>query len=441
MKTVLLGNNVARNCEGVNRRDLMKVGALSFFGLSLPQFLSLRSAAAAAGASNAPKAESVILLWCSGGPSHLDTFDPKPDAPSEIRGEFNAIETNVSGIRISEHLPHTARVTDKIAIVRSLTSNIAAHEQATQYLLTGYRPLPTLEYASYGSVVSKELGPKNNIPAYIAIPDIGRGGQAGFIGGGYNAFTVADPSAGNFRVQDVNLPRGVNDSRLARRRGFTQRMNDRFAAALPDGNVKAVDTFYERAYELVTSSDAKKAFDISQEPNSIREMYGQTTYGQGALLGRRLVEGGARFVTIQKNGWDTHQNNFQNLSTRLLPELDKAFAGLIADLSQRGMLDKTLVVLMGEFGRTPKINPRGGRDHWSRCRFVVFAGAGIHGGQVIGKSDEQGGVPADRPVHVEDVATTLYHTLGIDHNKQYITPTGRPIHLAQGGKVIQELWG
>lgn len=437
MKNVILNSRRSTNCEGVSRRDLMKVGALSYFGLTLPEFLALRSASAAA----APKAEAVILLWCSGGPSHLDSFDPKPDAPSEFRGEFRAISTNVDGIQLSEHLPRTAQVADKIAIVRSLTSNIAAHEQASQYLMTGYKPLPTLQYPSYGSVVSKELGVRNAVPPYIAIPDVQRAGQSGFIGAGYNAFTVPDPSSPNFRVQDVNPPGAVDDSRLARRRGFTNKLNDRFVSALPDDNVRSVDAFYEKAFDLVNSSGAKRAFDLNEEPASTRDLYGRTTYGQGALLARRLVEAGARFVTVSKGGWDTHQNNFQSLSGRLLPELDKAFAGLITDLHQRGTLDKTLVILMGEFGRTPRVNPRGGRDHYSRCRFVTFAGAGIRGGQIIGKSDETGSTPVERPVTPEDVATTLYSALGIDYHKQYITPTGRPIHLAANGAPIKELWG
>jgi len=439
MKNVILNNNVSRNCEGVSRRDVLKVGALSFFGLTLPDFLALQSAQAAA--ASGPKAEAVILLWCSGGPSHLDTFDPKPDAPSEIRGDFKAISTNVDGIQLSEHLPNTAKVMDKIALVRSLTSSIAAHEQASQYLMTGYRPIPTLEYPSYGAVVAKELGVRNSVPPYVAIPDVARAGQSGFIGGGYNAFTVPDPSGPAFQVRGINLPRGVDDQRIQRRRGFTARMNNRFAQALPDDSVKSVDTFYERAFDLIHSSSAKKAFDVTEEPDALRDRYGRTTYGQGALLARRLVETGARFITISKGGWDTHQQNFQTLSGRLLPELDKAYAGLLTDLSERGMLDKTLVILMGEFGRTPKVNPRGGRDHWSRCRFAAFAGAGIRGGQVIGKSDKEGGVPAERPVNVEDVSSTIYNALGIDYHKQYMTPTGRPIHIAAGGTPIKELYG
>ncbi len=437
MKSVFLGRNQFSNCEGVSRRDMLKVGALGFFGLTLPELLAARKAAAAA----APKAESVIIMWCAGGPSHLDTFDPKPEGTSDIRGQFNAIETNVSGIRISEHLPNTAKVCDKLAIIRSLTSNIAAHEQASQFMMTGYRPLPTLQYPSYGAVVAKELGARNSLPPYIAIPEAGRAGQSGFIGAGYNPFLVPDPSGAAYKVQDINPPTPVEDERQSRRRGFSNRMNSRFVGSLPDDNVKSVDKFYEAAYDLVNSSTAKKAFDVNNESADIRDLYGRTTYGQGALVARRIVEAGGRFVTIQKGGWDTHQNIFPTLQNRLLPELDKAFAGLITDLSQRGMLDKTLVMLMGEFGRTPRVNPRGGRDHWSRCRFAVMAGAGIRGGQVIGKSDDQGGVPAERPINVEDIATSLYTALGIDYQKQYITPTGRPIHLSANGAPIKELWG
>ncbi len=438
MKTVQLGNRLTTNCEGVTRRDLIKVGALGYFGLSLPELLAMRSAQAAASAA---RAESIILIWCAGGPSHLDSFDPKPDAPSDYRGEFKAIPTKVDGIQLSEHLPLTAQVTDKLAIIRSLSSNIAAHEQATQYMKAGYKPLPTLDYPCYGSVVAKEMGVRNFIPPYVAVPGEGRGGGPGFIGGAYSAFNVPDPSTPNFRVQDINPPATVNDDRLTRRRGFTARMNERFTTALPDDSVRSVDTFYQRAYDLINSGSAKKAFDLTQENPGTRDLYGRTTYGQGALLARRLVESGARFVTVSKGGWDTHQQNFQNLSQRLLPELDKAIAGLVSDLSQRGMLDKTLVVVMGEFGRTPKINGRGGRDHYPRCRFVTFAGAGIRGGQIIGKSDDKGTTPVERPVSVEDVASTLYHALGIDYSKQYITPTGRPIHLAANGAPIKELWG
>jgi uncharacterized protein (DUF1501 family) len=440
MKTILLPG-VDQTCDGVSRRSFMKIGALSFLGLTLPDFLRMRAAAAAPGEA---KAEACILLWLGGGPSHLDTFDPKPDAPADVRGEFKAIDTNVTGIQVCEHLPQTAKVMDKFAIVRSLTSSIAAHEQASQYMLTGYKPLPTLEYPSYGAVVAKELGVRNNLPPYVAIPDIARAGQSGFIGNAYNAFTVGDPSRPNFRVQNVNLPREVDSTRLAKRRAFVERANRRFEQELPDDSVRAVDSFYERAYDLVSSTDAKKAFDVNAEDSKTRDLYGMTSMGQGCLLSRRLVEAGARFITISKGGWDTHQQNFQRLATgrnALLPELDQAYAGLLTDLAQRGMLQKTLVLMMGEFGRTPRVNARGGRDHWPRARFICMAGGGIRGGQVVGKTDPTGSQPAERPVSVEDVAATLYTCLGIDVQKVYRTPTGRPIHIAQEGQVIKELFG
>lgn len=437
MKTVFLNDRSRANCEGVSRRDVLQVGAVSFFGLSLPELF--RARAASAGTTASPKAESVILLWCGGGPSHVDSFDPQPDAPAEIRGEFKAIDTNVPGIRLSEHLSHTAKVADKIAIVRSLNSSIAAHEQASVYLMTGYKPLASLNYPSLGSVVAKEMGVRNSIPPYVGIPDPGRGAGSGFIGAGFNPFSVPDPSGANFRLQNVTLPTAVDDSRLARRRSFTQELNKDFTKELPDDNVHAVDRFYERAYDLVTSQKAKQAFDLNAEPAALRERYGASTFGQGALLARRLVESGARFVTVSSGGWDTHTANFSRLSGKLLPGLDQGFASLVTDLADRGMLEKTLVVVMGEFGRTPRMNTRGGRDHYSRCRFVTFAGGGVRGGQVIGKSDF-GQSPKERPVSVEEVAATLYSSLGLDPAKQLITPTGRPIHLADG-KPIQELWG
>lgn len=436
MKSVILSNRRSSNCEGVSRRDLLRVGSLGFFGLSLPEFLAARSAAAA----GTPRAEAVILLWCSGGPSHLDSFDPKPDAPAEIRGEFAAIKTNVDGIQVTEKLPRIAGCMDKIAVIRSLNSSIAAHEQASQYMMTGYRPIPTLQYPSYGAVVAKELGSRRDMPPYIAIPDAARAGQSGFIGGSYSAFVVPDPNSRGYQVRGIEPPAGVDLERLNRRRAFTERLNARFVEPLPDDNVRSVDSFYEKAYDLVSSSSAKAAFDIGQEKPELRESYGQTSYGQGALLARRLVEAGARFITVSKGGWDTHDRNFQRLGD-LLPEIDQAYAALISDLADRGMLEKTMVVLMGEFGRTPKINARGGRDHWSRCRFAAFAGGGVRGGQAIGKSDVEGGMPAERPVSVEDISTTLYHALGIDYHRQYMTPTGRPIHLASGGEPIKELLG
>lgn len=435
MDTVLLGRRRHPQCDRRGRRDLLQAGVLGYFGLMLDDLLRLRAAAAAPAA----RADSVILLWCRGGPSHLDSFDPKPEAPVEIRGQFGAIETAAPGILLSEHLPETARAMRHVALVRSLTSGIAAHEQASQYLLTGYRPLPTLEYPSYGAVTARELGSRNKLPPYVAIAEQERGAGSGFFGAGYNPFTIPDPAAPGFRVRNVTPPAGVTASRLARRRELADRLSQRFVQTYPEDSVRSVDRFYEAAYDLVGSAAARRAFDVGEEPDTLRERYGRTTLGAGALLARRLVEAGVRFVTVSRGGWDTHQQNFPALA-RLLPELDRAYATLLTDLADRGALARTLVILMGEFGRTPRVNPRGGRDHWARCRFVAFAGAGVRGGQAIGASDAQGGAPRERAVSVEDLATTVYTALGIDPAKQYRTPTGRPIALAQGGSVIQELW-
>jgi uncharacterized protein (DUF1501 family) len=436
MKNVVLSVNGRANCEGVSRRDLLRTGTLPFFGLTLPQLLALRAEAK----DRRSRADSVILLWLAGGPSHLDTFDPKPEAPTEIRGEFGAIDTAADGIQLSEHLPLTAAVMNRVALVRSVASSIAAHDQASQYMLTGYRPIPTLAYPSYGAVAARELGSRNHLPPYVGIPNAGRAGQSGFLGAGYSAFVAGNPAQRNFQVRDVAPARTVSPERLERRRRFAERLGEQFAAEVAHPDVPATNQFYEQAFDLINSSRARDAFDLQQESDADRERYGATALGQGALLARRLVEAGSRFVTVSRGGWDTHQNNFRTLAERLLPELDRGYSALVSDLHDRGMLDRTLVILMGEFGRTPRVNARGGRDHWARCRTVALAGAGIRGGQAIGKSDEQAGAPAERPVMVEDLAATLYEALGIDPAKQYVTPTGRPVALGAGGRPVQELW-
>lgn len=439
MKNLFLKSRRMPECDGVTRRDVLTVGTVGFLGLTLPDYLAMRAVSAA----TAPKAEACIMIWLAGGPSHLDTFDPKPDAPSEYRGEFNAIGTNVDGIQISEHLPNTAKQMDKIALIRSLTSSIGAHEQATVYMQTGYKPLPVLTYPSYGSVVGKERGPRENLPPYIAIPDVGRGGGSGFLGNAHNAFPVGDPTSPRFKVPNVDLPAGVDSERVASRRSFIDKLNGRFGATREDDQLKAVGSFYERAYDLVNSAKAKKALQLADEPASVLDTYGRNAYGQSALLARRMVEAGARFVTINRGGWDTHQNNWERLKNTNLPPLDQAYSALLADLKDRGLLEKTLVVLMGEFGRTPKINTtRGGRDHYPRCRFACFAGGGVKGGQLVGKSDATGSTPAERPVSVEDISTSIYSALGIDPNTTYTTATGRPIRVyPPEGTPIKELFG
>ena len=323
------------------RRDFMRIGSLGALGINLPGFLR------AASTADKPKKDiSVILLWQSGGCGHQDTFDMKPDAPLEYRGEFNPISTNVPGIQICEHLPRTAKVMDKVTILRSLRSRENNHERAINYLLTGYLPLPTIEFPSIGSVVAKELGPKNGMPPYVAVPNTFPSYGGGYLGGEYNPFISGDANATGYKVRDLTLPTDVDWTRLGNRRHLVEQMDRKFRAIEASEDFKALDGFYQRAYDLIRSPAAKKAFDGESEPAALRERYGRTPVGQGALLARRLVESGVRFVTVAK-GWlnyDTHGDNFNIMKKALLPEWDPAFATLVEDLSERGMLDTTLVI-------------------------------------------------------------------------------------------------
>jgi uncharacterized protein (DUF1501 family) len=425
-----------RDCEGFSRREFLKVGAMSMLGLSLPDLLRMRAASAAG------KEISCILLWMNGGPSHIDTFDPKPDAPQEIRGEFKAISTKVPGIQLSEHLPLLAQQQEEFSILRSVTSPDASHETATSYLLSGYRFTPAVEYPSIGAVYGREQGFHNGMPPYAIMGGLPFGyGGAGYMGPEFNPFNVGgDPGSKNFSVQDVTPPKDVDVARIDRRRGMLnaldtfQRAADTRAAA-----VKTMDAFYERAYSLVTSPVAKKAFDLAQEPDKLRDSYGRNTFGQSCLLARRLVEAGVRFVTINRGGWDTHTDNFKSLRDTRLPELDRGYATLLQDLAQRGMLETTLVVWMGEFGRTPKVNASAGRDHWSTAMVVCMGGGGIKTGIAVGETNERAEAPKDRPIKVEDVAATIYHALGVPLDKEYQSPQNRPFKVNNGGRVIQEV--
>lgn len=420
------------------RRDFIKIGSLGFFGLTLADLFQWQSLQAA---KTAGREMSCIILWLAGGPSHTDMFDPKPEAPEDIRGPFRAISTNVPGIQICEHLPKAAKHADKYHIIRSLTSKEANHERATNYLLTGHLPLPTIEYPSIGSVIAKEKGGKNSLPPYVVIPESGASMGSGFIGSAYNPFATSDPNAKSFKVRDLELPLGVTTERMKQRKALLNLVDSKFRAV--DANpalINGMNSFYERAYDLMSSPAAKKAFDLNEEPDAVRETYGRSSFGQGCLLARRLVEGGVRFVTISRGGWDLHRDNFTTLKKTLLPEVDQAYSGLLQDLHQRGLLDTTLVVLMGEFGRTPKVNKDAGRDHWSRVFTATLAGGGVCGGHVLGASDKDGADVKDRPVQIEDLAVTIYDRFGLSPRKEYRSPSGRPIKLVNDGEVIKELF-
>jgi hypothetical protein len=425
-----------RTCDGVTRRDFLKVGSLGLVGLTLPEILEMQEVAAA---PKPGKARAAILMWMGGGASHMDTFDPKPDAPAEYRGEFNAVSAKGGDFQVAEHLPKMAALGSKYSVIRSVTHPEGAHERGTTYMLTGYRQIPGFEYPGFGSVVAKEQGWQKNMPPYVAVPGVIGDAGAGYLGADGSPFGAGDPGGGNYQVRDIVLPGNVSAERLGRRREFLAAADSLVRTGKANDPVTGVDRFYQRAYEMVTSPHVRKAFDLSQEPDALRDRYGRNSLGQGLLLARRLIESGVRFVTVSRGGWDNHGGIFNALRRQRLPELDQGFSALLGDLSERGMLDETTVIWMGEFGRTPKINMTGGRDHWPKVNSVVMAGGGIKGGAAVGKSDAKGEEPASRPIKPEDIAFTLFESLSIDPARIYHTPTGRPIRVAQDGHTIREL--
>lgn len=431
-------DRIYRRCDGVSRRDFIRVGALGLFGLTLPALLRAQRAAADPGAA---KDVNCILLWLNGGPSHIDMFDPKPDAAAEIRGEFGVVETNVKGVRITDQLPLLAKQMDKYSILR-VTSPDSGHETATSYVLSGYKFTPATSYPAYGSVVAREKGFREGMPPYVHLGGLPFGyGTAGYMGAVYNPFLItADPSAAQFSVRDVTPPSGIDFDRIERRRGVLSAVDDfQRGTERRAGSLKTMDEFYTRAYDLVTSPAARKAFNLKEEPDKMREAYGKHAFGQSCLLARRLVEAGVRFVTINHGGWDTHTDNFRSLKGSRLPQLDAGYSSLLTDLRDRGLLDNTLVICMGEFGRTPRVNSSAGRDHWGQAMFVTMGGGGVKTGTVVGETDAIAEQPKDRPVTVEDVAATVYRALGIDFTRAYESPDKRPIKINDGGTPIEEL--
>jgi hypothetical protein len=436
-----LGSN--QSCDRLTRRDLLRVGSLAALGLSLPGFLARRAHAA----SRSAKDVSCILVWLQGGISHIDSFDPKPEAPQEIRGEFQAIATNVPGILVCDPLPRLAQHQDKYSILRSLNPKNGSHGVADAYMLTGHPFNPALVYPAYGAVIARERGDRQSMPPYVqlgsAIDKKFGGGASGFLGDQYNPFILpGDASSPNFTVRDVVLPGGVDRSRFQHRMKVLHAVDtwQRLMETAPGSSpLEAADTFYQKAYNLVTAPQAKKAFDIHSEDPRLRDRYGRNSLGQGCLLARRLIEAGVRFVTVTDGGWDTHQDNFRALKTRLLPKLDSAVSGLVQDLSDRGMLEETMVVVLSDFGRTPKVNPSAGRDHWSTASVALLAGGGLRPGIAIGRTDALAEQPTEAPYYTEDIAATIYHCLGIPLDTTHQTPDGRPIQVNYDGRVIREL--
>ncbi len=433
-----------RTCDGVLRRDFLRVGVLGS-GLSLAGFLRLAEAGdvkAGSTLTKGGKAKNAIFINLGGGPSHIDSFDPKPDAPAEYRGEFKAIETNVPGLRISEHLPKLAQCADRFALLRGVSHSLAAHEFGTKYMNTGNRPIPSLDFPGYGAVVNKELGGPKDLPPFVAIPNTPQ--VAGYLGVEYAPFSTTNtPVKGvPFSVRGITLGRGLTVADIEKRRHLLNDLDTTFRGFEKESDlVNGLDKFSQRAYDIISSPSSRKAFDISQESPSVTKLFNASPFAQSCLLASRLVESGVRFVSVSNGGWDTHQDNFGRLKDKLLVDLDSALSGLFLSLEQKGILDTTTVFVTGEFGRTPKVNGRGGRDHYPRAMFVLMAGGGVKGGQVIGASDEKAMGPASGDgITPDDVAASFYHSLGINPSKEFRTPTGRPVSIVRYGKVIEGLF-
>lgn len=426
-------------CDGVNRRGFLKAGALGLTGLTLADALRARAAA-----GSRAKETAVIQIMMQGGPSHIDTYDLKPDSPKEFRGEFKPIKTNVAGIEIGELLPRQARVMDKAAIVRSLYHDSSDHNVGSHWIMTGFASSQPFAFAnerpSVGSLVSKLRGPNGpGVPPYVSIPGSGQYAQAAYLGPGYNPFGVNGNPSGEINVRDLKPPDGLTLDRLDDRRHLLatlDRLNREYDAS---GTMAGLDRFTVKAYEMITGPVARKAFDLGREDPRLRDRYGRTQIGQSCLLARRLVEAGVTFVTINTDSnWDHHGQVFQ-LCRQQLPPVDTAVASLVEDLHSRGLAERVLVLLWGEFGRSPRINGAAGREHWPNAMFAYLAGGGLKMGQVIGATNGKGESPAERPLRPEDVLQTVYHVLGIDPSASFLNESGRPMPVLNAGRPIEEL--
>jgi len=432
---------VSRDCGGIQRRDFLQVGALAGLGLSLPTVLAGKQAAAATGNAVTGNDVNCILIWTQGGTSHHDTFDPKPEAPASVKGEYAVIDTAVPGVKFTEIVPRMAKELNRFAIMRSWNPKNAGHGVADQYMMSGHPINPAVVYPCYGSVISREKGFKTKMPPFIQLggavdhATFG-GGTAGYLGAEFNAFELlANPNTTPFNVRDITPPSGVDVPRIERRRSMLgaidalQKKVDSQPAAFA-----ALDEHYRTALNMITAPETKKAFDIDSEDAALRDRYGRNPFGQSCLLARRLIESGVRFVTVSDGGWDHHAGLFPGMKGKL-PPLDQAIPELLIDLEQRGLLSTTLVIWLTDFGRTPKINSASGRDHWANSGFIMAAGAGVPGGTILGKTDDEGGRAVDDEYFTEDVAATIYTKLGIPLDTIHIAPDGRPIRLNEGRAV------
>jgi len=437
-------------CDGnhFTRRDFLRVGSLSFLGINLAQYLRLEQAMAEVGVLNTkPKAQACILVWLDGGASQMDTWDPKPNS------SFKPISTNVAGIQISELFPRLANHMDKLAIIRSVHTEENNHAEATHYAVTGHRPNPAMKFPSFGSVITKEMGPTTDVPPHVMVPAMPKGKRydeyfrGHFIGAQHDPMIIPDPSQSDFEVPDLSLPKALSMEVLEDRRAFLSLVDQFYRQKVETADFLNMDIFTKQAWNMIFSPAVQKAFDLSQESEKTKEAYGKDAIGQSLLMARRLVESGSRFVTAggyRGQDWDTHADNDKSLKERLAPTLDRSLVALLEDLDQRGLLASTIVIVLGEFGRTAHLNPAHGRDHWSDCWSILLGGGGLQGGQVVGKSDERGAYVADRMVSLGDIFATVYKAFGIDWEKEYMHPIGRPVKIANAledltGKPLPEL--
>lgn len=438
-------------CDGMNRRDMLRVGLAgsSACSVGLPQLLAAE-AARKHGIDPVKDDVSLLILFLQGGLSTIDTLDMKPNAPAEFRGDFNPIDSVVPGLQVCEHTPELAQVADRFSLLRNFTHHNSGHGPADHYMLTGYFPRagfngslkPNNHYPAHGSIIAKKLGPRGSVPPYVCLPKMHRSCGPAYLGSTSAPFVVeADPNAPDFKVPDLVPPLAVNTDRLDARRQILKTV-DRFqksAEVAANAGTRALTTFQQKAFDLIASPATKIAFDLGAESDDVRDAYGRHSLGQSCLMARRLIEAGVRCVTIDHTNWDTHYNNFEVLKNDLLPHLDTGLPMLLRDLDDRGMLDTTLVCVMGEFGRTPRVNSRAGRDHWGPSNTILLAGGGLQHGRVIGATNSRGERPASDPVGPEELAATMYHCLGINGEDEFFTPEGRPVKIVNDGRVLTEL--
>lgn len=428
---------------GMDRRSLLRAGSLSLLGFGLSDWFRARDVMAAKGLQaefNRSRAQSCILVFLKGAPSQVDSWDPKPTS------SFRAISTRTDGVQISELLPRVARHMDKLSLIRSMHSEEIDHPEAIHYAITGHRQNPALKFPSLGSMIARELGSNNRIPPYVNVPNTNsyHFGSA-FLGPEYEPLQIPKPEEGDFRLPDLSLPEDIPMERIEDRRSFQEVVTRLYRRKRPLAEMDSLDKYSAQALEMILSPEVKRAFDLSQESDGTRDTYGRNGFGQSFLLSRRLVEAGCRFVTATGGfDWDTHSNHDESIRDEGMPPFDQSLAALMEDLDQRGLLESTIVAVMGEFGRTTHFNPDGGRDHWPGCWSMAIGGGGIKGGQVVGASDEKGAYIADRLISIGDLHATIYKAMGIDWTKEIMSPLGRPVKLAnalddQTGVPIHEL--